>query len=229
MGVFESVVGFISGEYRYLDFNVHLWFLPCFFVTVCLYNLLRNIGGKKATYITAIIMSIVFLVVDIPDLVWGIDRVFKYIGFYAIGNLYAESKLNEKLIEMPKLEIFTGGVALAFASFALSYFITNTGILWFVFGLLGLFAICFISIGTEKLRVLEYLGHISLIVLCVHGPVYRVLIKCFSVLFNQSLELVRSNLFLALMITVCTLVACALCYEIVKKIVPWMVGKEKAN
>lgn len=227
MGVFESVVGFISGEFRYLDFNVHLWFLPCFFVTVCLYNILRNIGGKKATYITAIIMSIVFLVVDIPDLVWGIDRVFKYIGFYAIGNLYAESKITEKLIEMPNLKILTGGGTLALASFTLSYFIPNTGILWFAFGLVGLYAICLISIGIEKSRVLEYLGQISLIVLCVHGPVYRVLIKCFSVLFNQSSELVRSNLFLALMITACTLAICALCFEIVKRIAPWMIGKQK--
>ena len=228
MGVFESVLGLISGEYRYLDFNVHLWFLPCFFVTVCLYNLLRNIGGKKVTYITAIIMSIAYLVIDIPDLPWGIDRVFEYIGFYAIGNLYAESKITEKLIEMPNLKILTGCM-LAFASFALSYFISNTGILWFAFGLVGLFAICFISIGIEKSRVLEYLGQISLIVLCVHGPVYRVLIKCFSVLVNQSSELVRSNPFLALMITMCTLVVCAFCFEIVKRIAPWMVGKQKTN
>ena len=56
------------------------------------------------------IMSIVFLVVDILDLPCGIDRIFKYIGFYAIGNLYAESKITEKLIEMPKLKILTGGV-----------------------------------------------------------------------------------------------------------------------
>lgn len=173
-------------------------------------------------------MSIVFLVVDIPDLPWGIDRVFKYIGFYAIGNLYAESKITEKLIEMPNLKIMTGGT-LAFASFTLSYFIPNTGVSWFLFGLIGLAAICLISIGIEKSRVLEYLGQISLIVLCVHGPVYRVLIKCFSVLFKQSSELVRSNLFLALMITVCTLAICAICFEIVKRIAPWMIGKQKAN
>lgn len=86
-----------------------VFFCNRMFVTVCLYNLLRNIGGKKVTYITAIIMSIAYLVIDIPDLPWGIDRVFEYIGFYAIGNLYAESKITEKLIEMPNLKILTGG------------------------------------------------------------------------------------------------------------------------
>lgn len=38
---FESaILGFISGQEDCLDFNVHLWFLPCFFVIVVLFNAL---------------------------------------------------------------------------------------------------------------------------------------------------------------------------------------------
>lgn len=31
MSFTKALLGLLSGEYNYLDFNVHLWFLPCFF------------------------------------------------------------------------------------------------------------------------------------------------------------------------------------------------------
>lgn len=40
----QSLFGLVSGQYDYLDFNVHLWFLPCFF-TVVVFNALVRIGG----------------------------------------------------------------------------------------------------------------------------------------------------------------------------------------
>ena len=43
----DSLLGLFSGCYDNLDFNVHLWFLPCFFVTVAFFNILVNLGGRK--------------------------------------------------------------------------------------------------------------------------------------------------------------------------------------
>ena len=40
MSFVESLIGLFSGSYINLDFNVHLWFLPCFVVTVVLFNVL---------------------------------------------------------------------------------------------------------------------------------------------------------------------------------------------
>ena len=36
----QSLFGLVSGQYDYLDFNVHLWFLPCFFTVVVFIMLL---------------------------------------------------------------------------------------------------------------------------------------------------------------------------------------------
>lgn len=44
MSFIDALVGLLSGEAQHLDFNIHLWFLPCFFVTVILFNALMNIG-----------------------------------------------------------------------------------------------------------------------------------------------------------------------------------------
>lgn len=46
MTPFESFIGLLRGQYSYLDFNVHLWFLPCFFLTVVLFNLTVRVGRK---------------------------------------------------------------------------------------------------------------------------------------------------------------------------------------
>ena len=48
MSFVQSLFGLISGQYDYLDFNVHLWFLPCFFTVVIFYNILVRLGGGMA-------------------------------------------------------------------------------------------------------------------------------------------------------------------------------------
>lgn len=93
MTVTESFLGLLRGQYDYLDFNSHLWFLPCFFMTVVLYNALMNID-RKAAYGAAILMSVVYIIIPLPRFPWGIDRIFKYIGFYAAGNIMGENRVD---------------------------------------------------------------------------------------------------------------------------------------
>jgi hypothetical protein len=42
--------------------------------------LLVNLGGKKIAYIVAALMSLIYVVLPMPELLWGINRVFKYIS-----------------------------------------------------------------------------------------------------------------------------------------------------
>lgn len=85
MSFMDSLLGLFSGCYDNLDFNVHLWFLPYFFVTVALFNILVNLGNRKFAYIAVVLMSLVYVVLPMPELPWGVNRVFKYIAFYAVG------------------------------------------------------------------------------------------------------------------------------------------------
>ena len=79
MSFTESLIGLFSGSYNNLDFNVHLWFLPCFFVTVVLFNILVNLGSRKTAYIVSALMSLIYVILPMPELLWGFNRVFKYI------------------------------------------------------------------------------------------------------------------------------------------------------
>ena len=51
--------------------------------------------GKRLAYIVSVMMSIVLILTDnagltLPDMLWGFDRTFKYIGFYAVCNAVYE-------------------------------------------------------------------------------------------------------------------------------------------
>lgn len=85
----DFLFGLFSGCYDNLDFNVHLWFLPCFFVTVVLFNIMVNLCSRRIAYLDSALMSCIYIMLPIPELPWGFNRVFKYIGFYAVGVLLA--------------------------------------------------------------------------------------------------------------------------------------------
>ncbi|MCD8131926.1 MAG: acyltransferase family protein [Lachnospiraceae bacterium] len=241
MTFLQSLIGLIRGEYDFLDFNVHLWFLPCFYMTVVIYNGLRNTVGRSVTYIIAVVLSTVYVFsvywVALPSLPWGLNRVCQYIGFYAIGNWMSEMRVNEKVELKPVWAVIA--TALLAVVLILSLLNLTSGIFWFITGTIGTVAVGIYSIllsGTFNFKnLISFLGRISLVVLCVHGPVYRVVSKILSVVIGvvmhveMDTDTVRSNFFFALIIVAITLVICELAYMVINRVLPWMIGESKRS
>ena len=224
MSFMDSLLGLFSGCYDNLDFDVHLWFLPCFFVTVALFNILVNLGGRKIAYVVSALMSLIYVVLPMPELPWGINRVFKYIGFYAVGVFLAgrETKIADR-------NVGTGvaAVVLLTVNFFLSLYNLTTGPMWFVTALIGVTAMILISQFINENKILQYFGRISLIVLCIHGPVYRIVVKIVSIPLHMGTDAVRENILLAMIVVVITMIICSVAYEVVVRIAPWMIGKKR--
>ena len=225
MSFMDSLLGLFSGCYDNLDFNVHLWFLPCFFVTVALFNILvMNLGGRKIAYVVSALMSLIYVVLPMPELPWGINRVFKYIGFYAVGVFLAgrETKIADR-------NVGTGvaAVVLLTVNFFLSLYNLTTGLMWFVTALIGVTAMILISQFINENKILQYFGRISLIVLCIHGPVYRIVVKIVSIPLHMGTDAVRENILLAMIVVAITMIICSVAYEVVVRIAPWMIGKKR--
>lgn len=227
----EAVKGLVLGKYDYLDFNVHLWFLPCFFITVVLFNVFVNLGGKKTAYIFSFLMSVLFLIVTFPGLFWCFDRVFKYIGFYAIGVYLSDyqpcSDLFISNIHKNSWIKAIIAIGLLILNFILSYFNLTTGIMWFVTAIIGLAGVAIISLLINKNKILQYFGQISLVVLCIHGPIYRIIVKIISLPFHINTDTVRENFILSMVIVVITMLICSLVYEIIVRIIPCIIGKNR--
>ena len=224
MSFIDSLFGLFSGYYDNLDFNVHLWFLPCFFVTVVLFNILVNLGGRKIAYIVSALMSLIYIILPMPELLWRFNRVFKYIGFYAVGVFLAGR--GTRIVDR---KIRTGVVAavLLILNFLLSLHNLTTGIMWFVTAFIGVAAVILVSRLIKENKILQYLGRISLIVLCIHGPVYRIVVKIASIPLHMSTDAVRENFLLAMLVVAITTIICSVVYEIVVRVSPWMLGKTK--
>ena len=220
----DSLFGLFSGCYDNLDFNVHLWFLPCFFVTVVLFNILVNLGGKKIVYIVSALMSMIYVVLPMPELFWGLNRVFKYIGFYAVGVF-----LSGRETKIADINLGTGvaAVVLLTLNFFLSIHNLTTGIMWFMTAMIGVTSMILISQLINENRILQYFGRISLIVLCIHGPVYRIVVKIVSIPLHMGTDAVRENFLLAMIVVAATMMVCSAAYEVVVRIVPWMIGKKR--
>lgn len=156
MGFVDSLLGLISESYDKLDFNVHLWFLPCFFVTVVLFNTLVNINSKKNAYIVSTLMSLIYVLFSMPELLWGFNRVFKYIGFYAVG-VFMAMEGTEQIIDQ-KLEVGITGIVLIALNFVLSRFNLTTGIMWFVTALIGVVGTLLVARIINENKILQYFG-----------------------------------------------------------------------
>ena len=185
-------------------------------------------GGVIAISIS-VIMSAIYVIVPLPSLPWGIDRAFRYIGFYTIGTILFRTKFDEKVrkLRIPCELIIS--VILFAISFLLSYKGLYTGIMWFITAMIGTVAVLILSISINRNCILEYLGKISLTILCTHGPVYRIVAKIIAVMFKLSTDVVRENLLLAIIITAFTLEICVIAQHIISRFIPWIIGQEKSR
>lgn len=224
MSFMDSLLGLFTGCYDNLDFNVHLWFLPCFFVTVVLFNILVNLGDRKIAYVISALMSLIYVVLPMPELPWGFNRVFKYIGFYAVGVFLVR---RETRIVDRKVSTGMVAVVLIILNFFLSLHNLTTGIMWFVTALIGVAALILISQLINENKILQYFGRISLIVLCIHGPIYRIVVKIVSIPLHMGTDAVRENFLLAMIVVAATMCICSVAYEVAVRIAPWMIGKRR--
>lgn len=75
--------------------------------------------------------------------------------------------------------------------------------------------------------ILQYFGRISLVVLCIHRLVYRIIVKLVSIPLHMETDTVRENFILVLIVVTITMMLCGVVYEIIVRTVPWMIGKQK--
>ena len=230
MGLERTLIGLLLGQYEFLDFNVHLWFLPCFFLTTILFNILVNMGNRltissKLAYIASFVMSIVYMICPLPEMPWGGNRVFKYIGFYAIGCFFSEQKVETYIQRQSGITKGIEVITLIGTNFVLTSYILTAGVMWFITALIGVAGMTVLALSIRENRVFQYLGRISLVVLCMHGPVYRVVVKVISILLYMNTNTVRTNFALTMLVLAITMVICSIIYEIIVRIMPWVVGK----
>ena len=230
----QAFAGLLLGEFKLLDFHSHLWFLPCYFATSVLYNALRVITGKKGAAIAVLILSLLYafgplLGFRLPDLPWGLDRVCQYILYFELGSVLREREdLLSDRKPSPLLCIPLGLAALALG-YCLCSAVGETGFMWFVCGLLGTAGCALLSFAFDRAepiaRPASRIAMTAIVTLCVHGPVYRILIRLLSIAMKTDTASVRASFLLCCLVLVATLLICMLLYRLIVRFAPWVIGK----
>lgn len=222
-------------------YNVVLWFLPCLFVAECIYNAINHCKSIYYIGIGGGIILYYCLIPLLPSLPWGIDIALLAIPFIAIGDkLY--KPLNRLLRPRPQLVLLITTVtfALFVSLYCLLHPVTNMGkyIIPNVFVFYGMALIgCFIVLTSATLithfsrysKPLAYIGRNSLIIMCIHEPVKRIVLAFFSKLSYTDVSVFKQSLTWSIFIGIITVLICLPSIPLIHRYFPWLAGKKRIS
>lgn len=85
----------------------------------------------------------------------------------------------------------------------------NNIILYLIFGLSGIGMISFLcKYIIKKHYWIEWLGNYTIIILAVHEPIKRIILKLISISCNEDIDIIQNNIFMALFIAFVVLLLC---------------------
>lgn len=74
--------------------------------------------------------------------------------------------------------------------------------------------------------ILQWLGRNSLVVMCVHEPIKRILLKVFAMVTNMEISDIRQSAVLSIIITVLVIATCVPAVMMMRRFTPWLIGKK---
>lgn len=224
MSAADCFLGLLIGDMPHLEFHSHLWFLPCYFLTTVVYNVLYHLIKPVGCRIFCACCCIVYMLVPIPSLPWGADRALGFLGLFALGELAADKGLPGRADNL-KIPVKLAYAAILLGiSTALYLLHLTTGVLWAVCAIAGTAGAAMLAMSLEHLNILAAVGRMTLVILCIHGPIYRVLLKLISMVCGTSTDELRLDLLISLAVTAAAIAACCGIYKLLEKLLPWCIG-----
>lgn len=101
---------------------------------------------------------------------------------------------------------------------------------WWIFYLIAsslivsVLIVCYF-ISKSKSSFLSWLGKNSLIIMCLHGPVYRVVLKISSIISGYEILVIRDLLLLSVIISLVTIIILLPIIFFINKKIPFVLGK----
>lgn len=220
MSFTDCLAGLLIGDMKHLEFHSHLWFLPCYFLTTVVYNALYRLTKPAACRAVCGAACLAYVFLPIPSLPWGADRMLGFLGLFALGEISADLGLTQKAQKLNTPTKLGGAAILIALSVVLSVLRFTSGIMWVVCALVGTAGFAFLAMAPEKLPLLSSVGRMTIVILCIHGPIYRIIIKLTSMTSGFPSEQIRADIPASLLIAAVTLAICCGVYHILKLILP---------
>lgn len=226
-----------NGVEPWMDFNIVLWFLPCLFVTeIVFYYIVQKITNKKYIVLTLIISSIIgfeisnYINLRLP---WGINIVFTSIVFYGLGYILHKSNVENELIPLQQniliLIFLIINIPITFINKAvdMNSLILGNYFLYYIAAINGMSFLYLICKKIKKCNWLEFLGKNSLIIMCIHDPIKRIVIKVVSIISKIPTDVLRNSIIGSFICLVVLMPILILAIYIINNYLPFIIGRSK--
>lgn len=88
-------------------------------------------------------------------------------------------------------------------------------------------SLCKLLVGTKIEQPLLFLGKNSLLIMCLHEPIKRIVIKVMAVVAGMETDILRQDLFVSIAVILIVIALLLPCIYAVNKWMPWCVGKQR--
>ena len=218
-------------------FYIVMWFLPCMFATDIIFYFVKK-SDKFSNIILIILFLIGYILVQNKIFMpFGIETAMISILFLYFGYVLKKKEINvldNRLVSIIIALISILGIFICYRFDCqlnmLNHIYPNI-ILFFIGTLSGIYITMFVCsfykfINKRMIDILSFFGQNTLIIMCCHEPIKRIVIKLFSIISHISEEMLRSNIIFALLITVIILLVTVPIIYIINKYFPFIIGKK---
>ena len=222
-----------------LTFNAALWFLPCLFVVSCIFVLILNIIKKRklmiCSFVFLALLGIIIGRYSPIRLPWGVDISLFMIIFYTIGyysydfisdKIFNTSYNNKIIIGIICLAI-TGVIGIINKGVAVASVQYGNELLFITTSMSGTLLIVTIAQIIGKNKIIETFGKSSLIIMGIHEPIRRIILKVISVIIKIGVDEIRVNVLYSIIVCLITSIISLIISIIINKIIPWPIGAYK--
>jgi fucose 4-O-acetylase-like acetyltransferase len=231
VGIFYGV-----GVGPWLGFNGVLWFLPCLFVTEMFYALLARRLSRRWLCVALIGSAILgYLIRDLHFwLPWSLNISLTSVVFYGFGHL-SRASIPERWTPRTSAVLIAASLALNLIGCHFNHFVSMNALIYgnvYLFYTAAISGIAFIYWSArllERCALLALVGRNSLVIFCIHGEVYRILIKLFSLLLRVDTTVLRDNTIGAGAIVALTLLITVPISLVIHAHLPILVGRSSTR
>lgn len=207
LGIFYPV----GGEDSYL-FNVVMWFLPCLLMVRLIYYFIHRWVKDKALLLWLLIAVVIaFNSLVVWDFPYFIPAALCALPFFAIGHFLKqfvpvfESKgLDKKFVYTSLAVSLLIAILLWHVPVTMDMRIgkyTPIYLACFFVALMGILVVTCVSMGIKQNKAIEWIGKNSLLVMCCHEPIKRIILMLYSKGTGQEIEMVRMSMLQSLVVT----------------------------
>jgi acyltransferase len=212
LGIFYGV-----GTPQWMIFNIPLWYLPCLFLTLMVFVLVvLSVRRPKWIAVLIVCSSVAGYVIAGGKtsfvLPWGGSVALTALVFMGAGWFLRRSNVIMSIDRKTSMAIACIALAvnipsaLRNGSVDMNYlYLGNNYGLYYIAAISGIAFLFMFSATVQSSRFLSFLGHRSLGIMCLHAPIYRVLIGAAARLAHRPADVLRNSLLGSVSILAATL------------------------